>query len=350
MLALTTPQPYHIIDCQSSEEWAELRKEGIGASSLGMLMGISHYKKNTPQTLYDDIMGFSAPMEQTYAMELGHLMEPVITELFCRRTGAIMLEESAKDFLVVDNEKPWRRVSPDRFFWPEGTPASEQTIENATILEIKYICRHDDVKRYKVINITAENFVELYPEYYAQVQYQMGVCRKKEVWVALIDKGTPDQNFVYLQIPFSEAYFNECMKLVDGFWLNYIVPCIRPTEIRNEEDAVKVYNRNIPESTIMADDQALALLRRHTEIAVLSKQLEDEDTVIKTTLCETMGFNERLVNSEGKLMASWKTQAGRNTFDSKSLAKDDPETYRKYLKTGKESRVLRFICTEADFA
>lgn len=339
----TKSKDWHIDDCASTEEWAEKRKDGIGASALGTLLGLSHYKNATRQHLYATIQGLIPPMEQTPAMELGHLMEPVIAELFHRRTKYEIMEESAHDFLCIDNDKPWRRVSPDRFIWPEGTPEAERTVDNADILEIKYIAASDPVARWKCVPITRENFCNLYPEYFAQVQYQMGVCRKSRCCIAWIDKGSREQKFDYLWIDFNPGYFEMAMQVLDAFWLNNILPCVEPEEIENGDDAILKFRSEVPDTSLCASTELETLVKRHAVLKAIIEKAESANEEIEGQVRMTMGLNEKLSSADGeKTLATWKSSSGSSRFNSKALAKDDPELYAKYMVKGNPTRTLRF--------
>lgn len=329
----TASKDWHIEDFATTEEWAEARRDGVGASSAGVLLGISHYKKNTPLRLYNLTQGLEEPDKPSYAMKLGHLEEYVTSALFAEATGAVIMEESAHDFLCVDNAKPWRRISPDRFFWLPGTPEAEQTVDNAEMLELKYIGAFEETAtcRHKPVQITPENFVDLYPEYYAQVQYQMGVCRKKRVFVAWRDKNFPgDDDFHYLEIEFSKGYFEMMMKAVDDFWENHILKCVPPTEVRNDEDLVRKYPRPVPKTTMTASDELLDMVRRNRVLDHIKKNAENQQKELNKVIGEAMNINEKLLDAEGNRLLTWSARKGTSYFDEDAFKAENPDEYRKY--------------------
>lgn len=336
----TASKDWYIQDFATTAEWAEARKDGIGASSVGMLLGISHYAKNTPLKLYNVIQGIEDPDPSSFAMEMGHRMEPVIADLFRDATESIIMDESAHDFLCIDDAKPWRRISPDRFFWLKDTPAADQTVDKAEMLEIKYIGCFDE--RHRAVAITPENFVELYPEYYAQVQYQMGVCRKNRVFIAWFDKNFPQDPFHYLEIAFNKGYFDMAMQTVDSFWNKNILACVPPEETRNEEDLFRKYPRPISGTSAVADEETLELFRRNRVLERIKKGAEKMQSQTAARIKEYMGLNERLTDADGNRLVSWSSRKGMRKFDEKSFKETNPAEWEKYVKEGAPSRSIRF--------
>lgn len=65
--------------------WLQERRKGIGASEAAMVVGCSPYGDQTTLALRK--LGRLPEVEQTEQMELGLFLEPVLAELFQRRTG-----------------------------------------------------------------------------------------------------------------------------------------------------------------------------------------------------------------------------------------------------------------------
>lgn len=331
---------WHIQDFATTAEWARERKNGVGASSVGMLLGMSHYSKNTPLRLYNILQGIEEDDPPSFAMEMGHRMEPVISDLFRDATDCIIMEESAHDFLCIDEGKPWRRVSPDRFFWLKGTDPSAQTVDTAEMLEIKYIGCFDE--RHRSVAITPDNFVELYPEYYAQVQYQMGVCRKNRIFIAWFDKNFPQDPFHYLEIEFNRGFFELAMKTVDSFWNDNILACTPPEETRNEEDLFRKFPRPVSDSVMTADDDILGMWRRNRVLERIKKGAETLQSETSAAIKGAMGLNERLLDSEGNKLVVWGARKGSRRFDEKAFKDANPALWEKYVRESAPTRTIRY--------
>jgi hypothetical protein len=71
-------------------------------------------------------------------------------------------------------------------------------------------------------------------------------------------------------------------------------------------------------------------------------ELEAMEEEIKGKLIITLGdAGDTLIDADGSPLITYKLGKGRTIFDAKALEKDDPETYKKYLKVGEPQR--RFL-------
>ena len=67
------------------DEWLKLRKNYIGSSEIGTICGLNPY--SSPLQLWRYKTGRDSPREDNDFLWLGRRMEPVIGELFEKRTG-----------------------------------------------------------------------------------------------------------------------------------------------------------------------------------------------------------------------------------------------------------------------
>ena len=77
--------PVAIPVIQRSPEWVEARYSGIGASEAPAAVGMSRWE--SPMSLWARKLRLVPEQEQSPAMLLGELMEPVLAELYERQTG-----------------------------------------------------------------------------------------------------------------------------------------------------------------------------------------------------------------------------------------------------------------------
>lgn len=68
-----------------TDEWYEIRNTGLGGSDAAAAAGLSEYR--TPRDVYHEKRNELPPREETDAMRLGTLLEPVIRSEFQTRTG-----------------------------------------------------------------------------------------------------------------------------------------------------------------------------------------------------------------------------------------------------------------------
>ena len=116
---------------QGSPEWLAWRDEGIGASELPIILGISPYC--TPYKLWQRKMKFEEDQISTKAMEKGNELEPYV-----RETINMTQKFSFEPVCCVHQDLDWALASLDGI-----------DTEKKCILEVKYnnAAKHKDVKR-----------------------------------------------------------------------------------------------------------------------------------------------------------------------------------------------------------
>lgn len=310
----------------SREEWLKGRELGIGSSEVGTILGINHF--DTPLRLWRRKQKIDPPTQENDAMRRGHRIEGVVANDFAEATGAIIDDNSVNDWHAIDETREYLRVSPDRLFWVKGTSESDRTLENALILECKS-CQH---------RITPETVFEVYPYWYAQVQYQMGVMGIKKcalAWIIVSDSNLP---FGYTWVDFNPAYYHYNMvPKLEKFWTENILEGVEPEDIIDDEDVKLKFGAATTGSQVLAQPEAIANVERYCEISSQIKTLQKEADTLKVEIKKAIGENESLVLSSGVEIASWKNIGDGRFFSEEALKQDDYGTWEKYCRLFDES-------------
>ena len=72
----------------NEQEWLAYRRQGIGGSDVAAILGISPFR--TARDLYDDKLNIASAVDDTgnwVALEMGHLLEPLVAQIFTKKTG-----------------------------------------------------------------------------------------------------------------------------------------------------------------------------------------------------------------------------------------------------------------------
>ncbi len=141
-------------------EWLEWRQEGIGASDIAAIVGLSPW--GSPWTVWADKVRLLPPQSPTEVMEAGHWLELAIAPWFEDRTG---LPCTGVQTALMEPDLPWMRCTVDGFV---GDPAAPDGL-----LEIK---TERFGKRWDVIPV----------HHQAQAQWQMAVTGLEQVWFAVL--------------------------------------------------------------------------------------------------------------------------------------------------------------------
>lgn len=297
-----------IIKPQNRKEWLKHREQGIGSSEVGTILGLNPWE--TPYQLWRRKMGIDPAKQENFAMKAGHYLEDAVSRFYSDETGKDIIKASEGDWLIVSNEKPFMRVSPDRTFWLPNMPKNRF---NKGILECKTTQMQIDAD-------------DLPKHWFCQLQYQLGVAELKVGALAWLTAG---REFGYKDIAFDAEFFAWMAEEVERFWVDHIVNKQEPaaTEV---SDIILKYPKHVKGETLMADTQ---LLEAYDELKELKKQKSECESRIKELEDEfkmAMGECESVTTSDGKTLCTWKASAASMTFDAKALQKAEPDVYERY--------------------
>ena len=94
---------------QDREEWLALRRQYIGGSDAGAVMGMNPYK--SPYALWAEKTGQIQEFEGNLTTEVGSYLEDFVAQLFTRETGKSVRR---KNRMMVNSEYPWACADVDR--------------------------------------------------------------------------------------------------------------------------------------------------------------------------------------------------------------------------------------------
>lgn len=304
---------YDIIRPSSREEWLEHRKAGIGSSEVATILGLNPYE--TPYQLWRRKLGLDEPKEETYAMRRGHYLEASVAATWEGELGRVVDKDSEGDWLIINRERPYLRVSPDRTY----------TLQDGSkgILE----CKTTNL-RIDPLNVPSQ--------WFTQLQYQLGVAELERGSIAWLMAG---YEFGHIDLIFVPDFFERLVEEVDHFVNYHLGEQIAP-ELRNVSDVVLRYKTHVAGETKEVDERTYMdwcdLKDVREEIAALTErkdQLEDR-------LKEAFGSAEALVY-DGSTLATWKSPSKpTERIDTKALKEAHPELVAKFTTQTLGSRRL----------
>lgn len=307
-----------IIRPESRDEWLKYRESGIGSSEVATIVGLNPWE--SPYQLWRRKIGIDAPKEENFAMKAGHYLEDAVARFWQDETGCEIIKRSAIDWLIVNTEKPYMRVSPDRTFWLNGLPKSAS---NKGILECKTT----------QMSIDAD---DLPKHWFCQVQYQLGVAELRQGSLAWLCSG---REFGYKDLSLVPDFFGWLCEEVDRFWIDNIQGKKEPEAI-TVQDVLLKYNRHTNGKIIEITDEVyeayLGLKQIKSEISALEDRKAELEEKIK--LC--FGDAEA-VSYGGQTIATWKSPKPSQKFDDKAFKTDHPDIYSEYVREVQGSR--RFL-------
>lgn len=310
---------YTIHRPKSREAWLELRKGGIGSSEVGTILGLNPYE--TPYQLWRKKKGLDGPTPESFAMRAGHYLEDAVSLLYQDESGNEIIKSSAGDWIAINDERPFLRVSPDRTYWKRGMAKKH---ENKGIVECKTTQMEVDGD-------------SLPQHWFCQLQYQLGVA---ELYWGAIAWLTAGREFGSRELTFDEEFFRWIVEEVTRFWMDHIVGNKEPLAI-NVADVLIKNPRHIAGKMLTANDDIIAELAElkelREELAALDARKKDIEAGIKMI----MGDAEALVlPNTDNILCTWKAGKDRSKFDEKRFAQEHPDIYAQYTKTTPGSRTF----------
>ena len=311
------------ITFKNREEWLEARSLGIGASEVGTILGVNPWE--TPYQLWRRKKGLDAPKQENFAMKAGHYLEDAVSKFFSDETGAHIIQSSKDDFMYVNVDKPFLRVSPDRTFWREGVTHNEA---NKSILECKTTQMDIDSN-------------EIPPYWYCQIQTNLGVAEKEDGALAWLCSG---RKFGYADIRFDPDFYDYIKEKLEQFWTDYIHGDQEPPATTLDDVMLK-FPRSIGKAVEVNDeimDSVNELRMIKSQLDELDKQKKACENAIKAymadadTLC-LAGTKDK----NPSVIATWKTAKDSLKFNEELFASEHADLYKKYMSNVAGSR--RFL-------
>jgi len=278
-----------IIKPASRDEWLKAREDGIGASEVAAILGLSPWE--TPFSLWMRKTGQVPPLEENVAMRLGHLLEPVVVTLWEEETGGRAVKASAKDIIYQDARKPWRKCTPDRIAYMKNPETGKR---EKMLLEIKTSSMDFDPDDLPVY-------------YIAQCIYQMlitGIHKCELCWL------TNGRYFGHAPVEWDDAFADFIGHQVDTFWNESVLGGKEPELISVSDFVMKGSD---PDKTVEADSEALRDAMSLFRLKQAINATEADANALINALKLYMGTGETLEHNGVKL-ATWKSNAKGRPF------------------------------------
>ncbi len=297
-----------VIRPKDREEWLKHRQSGIGSSEVATIVGLNPWE--TPYQLWRRKKGLDPAKPENFAMKAGHYLEDAVAQFWHDETGQEIIKRSAGDWLIVDDDRPYMRVSPDRTFWLAGQPHSN---DNKGILECKTT----------QMSIDAD---DLPKHWFCQVQYQLGVAALRQGSLAWLCSG---REFGYKDLAFVPDFYGWLVEEVDKFWKDYIIGNREP-EATDVQDVLLKFNRHTDGKIVeVSEDIFVAcqdLKKVKDEMAALDERKAELEGRIKLGFGDAEG-----ISYGGQTIATWKSPKPSKKFDAKAFERDNPEAVKPYI-------------------
>lgn len=287
----------------SREEWLELRRQYIGGSDAGAVVGLNPYK--SAYTLWAEKTGKVPEFEGNLITEVGSYLEDFVAKLFEKETGK---KVRRKNRMLVNDEYPFACADVDRVIVGENA-----------ILECKTTNSFPAMKKFK----NGE-----YPEsWYCQMTHYLAVGGYDKAYLAVL---IGCREFKVFELNRDDGEIKALMSAEAIFWDNVkknVPPSVDGADSTSETITAIFPNSNDNTANLMAYE---ADLKRYMNLTSLIKDMETQRTELVNRIKAFLGESGRGETNNYKV--TW-TSSSRETFDSKKFASDHPNmdlsAYRK---------------------
>ncbi|WP_034773923.1 YqaJ viral recombinase family protein [Exiguobacterium antarcticum] len=299
-------------------EWLEWRKKGLGGSDIAAIAGLNKYK--SAMSVYLEKTG-EVDIEDTAgeAAYWGTVMEDVVAKEFEARSRH---KVRRKNHMIHHPEHPYLLGNLDRVL-----------IGKKELLECKTASAYLK-EEWKDDEIPAA--------YLIQVMHYLNITGYEAAWIAVLIGGN---HFIYKRIERDDELIQYITDIASDFWNNHILKRIPPAYDGTgaSSDLLKqLFPMAESDSEIELPDDADDLIDAYRfakeREAEVKKSVLDAENRLKGMI------GEAEVGIARNHLVQWKNTKPRETFDTKSFAKDQPDLYEKYVKIGKPTR--RFTIKE----
>lgn len=302
-------------------DWLRWRREGIGASDVGAILGMSPWA--SPMSVYYDKLGLVEDDTPTEAMEWGSILEDPIARKFERSEGLYVDHEQLP---VYDREHPHRRCTLDGMVYE--TPLDKGPGVGALgLLQIK--CSRD------------RPWDEVPDAYALQVQYEMGVVGIEREWLAVLHGGNQFRTY---EFEFDPTLFAMVARVVDRFWTDNVVAENPPPADGSDAttEALKnAYRDRWKDETLVLEGVEIDLAREWLAAEHAAKEAQTWADRCKNQLCSILGENVVGADGQGDELLTWKSQSTGARIDTKALRAAHPEIAAEFTQPAGTTRVLR---------
>ena len=262
----------------SREQWLLERHNGIGASDIGGILGLSPFANKTPMAIFIEKTN-EAPTEipQTEKMKFGLKMEQVVADEYMERTGRKVIRDNK---IRVHSKYPWLRCNLDRVIVDNGDG-------NGTgVCEIK-----------TVSSFARKQWTAAIPlEYYAQVQQQLACTGYKWGVIPLLEDGNHYDSLTFFR---DEPFIAEMIQKAEAFW-NAV--------LNNDAEAIKLFPTDLdkiqekPGSYVEATGNGVELVDAYLNLSKKKSEIEKDIKAASEAIKLLIGKNEGMKIGETVLV------------------------------------------------
>lgn len=293
------------------EEWLQIRKQYIGGSDAGAIVGLNPY--SSPFSVWAEKTGNVKGFEGNTTTKVGSYLEELVADMFEDQQNC---KVRRCNFTLVNDLYPWACANIDR-----------EVVGEDAILECKTTNSFVAVKKFRQGE---------YPEqWYAQMMHYLAVTGRKRAYLAVLSECRDFRVFIMDR---DEKEIAALMKAEKDFWDRYVVTGKTPPADGQDATSAAINEMFQNAGADVADLRGFdSIFKQRAELSKQIKNLKEAQADLDNQIKLAMGSACRGIC--GSWTVSWKMQ-DTGGLDRDAIRKDFPGLdFKKYAKA--QTRVFR---------
>lgn len=262
-----SPSRLILPECAGRAAWLAARREGIGGSEVGALIGVNEHE--TPISVWNKKKRVEPDVELTgAAIEWGHRLEEVVAQKTAEEIGMVSRFAGG---LWAAPDKPHIRVTPDRFACKPRSWKAEALIECKTAGD-------DEHWESGVIYADGTGTGSAPLSYQCQLQWQMGILGLEVGYLGCFHVSAQRQFFT-VEVRFNRDWFAEMVAAADQFWTENIIGDEIPMHDMRHPITESLLKEMHPKAILPSIDlppEAEDWLRDHDRLLLAAKKAQED--------------------------------------------------------------------------
>lgn len=311
----------------------------IGSSDVAAILGLSAW--SSPMQVWARLTGLVPRYDKTgtAATRRGVRMEAAL-----RNWRAEDIGRPVRPGPVFGVDPVWTADAP--YEWAHARPDGDYDGDGGLVLvECKTTRRFDDGEW------GADGTADVPAYYLAQIVWQMGVARlggRNVIGCDLVAFCPMSEETRTFYVPHDERRFRALLAKIEAWRERHVVGG-EPPEVDGREATTdiltRIYPGGIERKEIEPTDADLVAARRLRAVKAEIATLEAEASLLGNQLRERIG---QASATSIKGVARWIPTKGRVSIDAKALEAQEPETFRRFAKTGATFRTFTLTLSDSE--
>ena len=271
----------------------EARKDGIGGSDIGAILGVNKWK--SPVDVWLDKTGRTEPdLEMSEPAYFGIELESFVAAEYSKRSGNKVQRVNQ---IIKHPQHAWMLANIDRAVVADGSRA--RLDKDGNLAGIKGLLECKTASAY----LEREWSDESAPlAYVAQCQWYMAVTGAEWCDLAVLIGG---QRYICHRIERDESLIAAVIDAGRNFWFNNVLADSPPAP-RTPEETLALFPTNSRDDLVVASDDVMRALEAYQLLKQKAKSVDDEMAAVKAAIQSFIGPHSGVCDLQGSPLATWK--------------------------------------------